>query len=329
MAKAANKINSVIILRGIAAILVCMVHIASISSLHISKLADFLINNGQQGVPIFFIISGFILPYALYSKNYKLKEFFSFLIKRSIRIDPPYWFTIVLLFIVGYAPLSLLSFSSVIFHIFYLVPFIKGSDWYCNIFWTLSIEFQFYILLGLFYPLLNRINKNLAIIYLLTIAVIFIFIDYSNRGIIIASFYDFVIGYILFLGYTAQISRIKALIIVICFSIFIMFKISIITGTVPLLTALFIMFYNVEKNNLILKFAGNISYSLYLVHTPISFFFEKIVHSFISNAYLLFVLCFAISISFAYIFYLFIEKPAMDFSKKFRFKKTLTQGANV
>ena len=40
------------------------------------------------------------------------------------------------------------------------IPFVKKSIWYNDIFWTLGIEFQFYIILGLFFPILERINKN-------------------------------------------------------------------------------------------------------------------------------------------------------------------------
>ncbi|MDB5091126.1 MAG: hypothetical protein JWR09_5120, partial [Mucilaginibacter sp.] len=75
-----SKIISIVLLRAIAALSVCIVHIQMICDLHVNFLIDYLTNLGQQGVVIFFVISGFILPYSLYQKNYVLKDFFSFLL---------------------------------------------------------------------------------------------------------------------------------------------------------------------------------------------------------------------------------------------------------
>ena len=149
---------------------------------------------------------------------------------------------------------------------------------------------------------------------------------YTYRGIIISNFYDFVIGYITFLGFINKISRNISILIIVCFAIFIMLKVSYITSTIPLLTALFIIFYKNNKLPKYISFTGTISYSLYLVHLPVSSFLVSRIHLFITNTYLLYVLCLVISILFAYLFYILIEKPSMNLSKNL--KSTSLQHAN-
>ena len=324
-----NKIKSIIILRGIAALSVCFVHVGIVTNFHVNRLIDFIIMNGQQGVAIFFVISGFIMPYSLYKKGYQLNNFFAFLIRRSVRIDPPYWCTIALLFLIGGLPISLLNLKSIILHIFYLVPFVKGAVWYSSIFWTLSIEFQFYILLGLFYPILNKINPNISIACLILVSAICVFMKFTYRGIIISNLYDFVIGYIVFLGFINKVTKNKTIIILVLFAVFLAFAVSYTTAIVPLLSALFIIFYKNDKLPGYVSFTGNISYSLYLVHLPVSSFFAFQMHRFITNNFLLFPLCIAVSILFAYVFYRLVEKPSMDLSrniKKIKFFKSPISG---
>jgi peptidoglycan/LPS O-acetylase OafA/YrhL len=316
MQKTDNKIESIIILRGIAALSVCIVHISLVINFHVNKVIDYIIVNGQQGVAIFFVISGFILPYSLYKKGYTLRGFFTFLFRRSIRIDPPYWATIVLLFVVGLVPVSALSLYAIIMHVFYLVPFVKGVEWYSGIFWTLSIEFQFYILLGLFYPLLSKVNPYIAVICLLLVSAIFVFMRFTYRGIIISNFYDFAIGYIFFLGFIKKLTKTHTLLIITLFAIFLIAEVSYITGIIPLLAGLFIFLYKNKRLPEYILFIGKISYSLYLVHYPISYVFARYSRQFIANNYLLFASCLIMCILFAWVFYKLVEQPSMNLSRK-------------
>jgi peptidoglycan/LPS O-acetylase OafA/YrhL len=318
MREKSEKINSIIILRGIAALMVCTVHFFLAANLKTSNLVHSIFNLGAQGVAIFFVISGFILPFSLYKNNYRISDFFSFLLRRSIRIDPPYWCSIILIFLTGSVSVSLLSLNSIVQHIFYLVPFINGAVWYSNVFWTLAIEFQFYILLGVFYQALDRINPKFAILSLVLISVIFVIIKFDHYGIIFTNFYDFVYGYIMFFWLIKKISKSEAIIILIIFSIFTLLKVSIISAIVPLLTSLFIMvFHNLNKTPGVFTFFGKISYSLYLIHLPLSSIFVYLISQvLVINNTVLFLMCFAICIPLAYLFYLFIEKPSLNLSKK-------------
>lgn len=307
-----GSISSITLLRAIAAMLVCLTHINVLNGVNVSKYVALIINNGGEGITIFFVISGFIIPYSLYVKNYRLDGFWRFLWKRSIRIDPPYWATIVLTIFVMYIPFNL---KSLVLNMAYLVPFFKGVSWYNHIFWTLSIEFQFYLLLGIFYPLLMRFNPYLTIACLLSAGILCIALNVNMDGIIFTYLYDFVIGIILFLGYIGKISRRNLLFILLAFSVYLMIGVSFKSGLIPLATSLFILFYKNNKPIPGLTFVGNISYSLYLTHIAVCYMVSRLLHKLIPDNNWLFICTFFSCILFAYVFYLLVERPSLRISK--------------
>ncbi len=149
-------------LRGLAALGVVLCHYGSDLKSYpkLSKVFGF----GQTGVHVFFLISGFIIVYSLIRANYKPRKFLTFLLKRSIRIDPSYIVTILLTI----ALFRILSFITTfkgetlsfipgqfLAHLFYIVPFTQ-YPFYNHVFWTLGVEFQFYLLIGTLYFLSNN-----------------------------------------------------------------------------------------------------------------------------------------------------------------------------
>lgn len=316
-----SKITGITLLRAIAALLVCFIHIQMTCDFHSNAVVDFIISNGPQGVAIFFVISGFILPYSLYKKHYVLKDFFRFLFRRSIRIDPPYWCIIALSFIFGVVPISLLTFNSALLHLFYLIPFVKETNWYLGVFWTLSIEFQFYLLLGIFFPFLMRIKVNIAILILLAVNIICVLSKITYRGIIIDQMTCFIMGFIAFMAYIKRISLTQALLLLFALSAYVMVAVSIKSGAVPLLAVLFILLYKNQKEIQPFYFIGNISYSLYLIHMPVSILFSKNFGSYFPSKSLLFLACLLASILSAYIYYLLIERYALKLSKAIKLSR--------
>ena len=138
---------------------------------------------GQYGVPVFFVISGFVFPFSLYRANYKLSSFGNFLLRRVVRIDPPFLASIVIVLILGYV--STLSpwyrgsgfhivWTDVLLHLGYLNSFFD-RPWLSPVYCTLGIEFQFYILLGLMFNLFvksNNIARGLLIFSFLLLALL-------------------------------------------------------------------------------------------------------------------------------------------------------------
>lgn len=80
-------------LRGLAALGVVFCHFSLI--LKSSPIFVDLFKYGTLGVHIFFFISGYIIVFSLLKNDYQSKDFFRFLLKRSIRIEPVYIVTIL------------------------------------------------------------------------------------------------------------------------------------------------------------------------------------------------------------------------------------------
>ena len=87
-------------MRGLAAVSVLLFHLGR----------DFLniefLYYGKHGVTVFFVISGFVICHALSSKEVTARFIGLFMLRRSIRLDPSYWFCILLALFILWAPAS-------------------------------------------------------------------------------------------------------------------------------------------------------------------------------------------------------------------------------
>ena len=80
-------------LRGLAALAVAWHHVTSGKAYAWLNLMEI----GALGVPVFFCISGFILPYAMHTGGFRWpRDGGRFVLKRILRLDPPYFATILL-----------------------------------------------------------------------------------------------------------------------------------------------------------------------------------------------------------------------------------------
>lgn len=102
---------------------------------------------GVNGVDLFFVISGFCMYYFYGSKpEFTITDFFSFLKKRWLRLSPVFYFaTFIFCFVKIYIKhLQLNILLNVLHSIFYL-NFI-GVNYNTELyFWTLTVEWQFYL----------------------------------------------------------------------------------------------------------------------------------------------------------------------------------------
>jgi peptidoglycan/LPS O-acetylase OafA/YrhL len=320
MIKSNNHLNSIVYLRAIAALLVCLIHLNLITGFHATGGLQSIIDEGQLGVAIFFVISGFVLPYSLYKSGYLLAGFGRFLLGRIIRIDPPYWASIIVVFLVSLQPISTINVKSIILHITYLVPFIKGAKWFSDVYWTLSIEFQFYILIGLVYPWLSKLRPVYTLVAVIVPSIICIILKANFRGVLITNLYDFTIGYIAFLGFIKKINIKQTLAVLLLFSAYVMYFVSIKSGSIALITALAIIFYKREVTINPIIYLGDISYSLYLIHMPISVLTINLFEGLITDRGWLFIMSLISSLLFASIFNLLIEKPSIKLSHLYKYQ---------
>jgi peptidoglycan/LPS O-acetylase OafA/YrhL len=89
------RVESVELVRGLAALAVCIFHFTKYlwpAESITRKVGSF----GWVGVESFFVISGFIIPYAMHRAGYQYAHFFRFLVKRYLRLAPPYLVAIAL-----------------------------------------------------------------------------------------------------------------------------------------------------------------------------------------------------------------------------------------
>ena len=112
---------------------------------------DWIARNGFVGVEIFFVISGFVIALSV-SKGAPTPAYFGrFVLRRSIRLDPPYWTAILLELLLLHLtlrlfaghPVTLPSTAQLVSHVFYLQDLL-GYGNIVPIFWTLCYEIQFY-----------------------------------------------------------------------------------------------------------------------------------------------------------------------------------------
>ena len=118
------------------------------------------------GVPLFFIISGFLLTASFVSIGKKRRRFSAaarfFLLKRILRIYPAYLVSLVILSI--YHNSSIFDF---VIHFFNVHNLFDGYSRSINgVYWTLAVEFQWYLVAPMLILLFTKNNIKVQIILL-------------------------------------------------------------------------------------------------------------------------------------------------------------------
>jgi peptidoglycan/LPS O-acetylase OafA/YrhL len=323
-----KKIHSIQALRGFAAVAVMLFHFSGgyLSEGHWFREIS---NYGTYGVHAFFIISGFILPYSLYHGNYKLKSYGTFIIKRLLRLEPTYLLSIVTLLGLAFLSYSLSPYSSqksfsinglnLLYHIGYLVPFIEGANWLNPVFWTLAIEFQFYLLLGLIFPIMNLNSigyKLLPIGFFMGMSFLI-----PSDDFLFHYAWLFGIGMLLFYWRSHSIPPPIIYIGLVILLIYAAFFQSVPEIAVALISIYIIQFTNI--NSWFTNLLGDASYPLYLFHNVIGasvilHFAQHFVKGDAINLLLIFISS-AICIFGSWLLYRYFEKPFIRWSKKMKY----------
>jgi peptidoglycan/LPS O-acetylase OafA/YrhL len=274
-------------LRGIAILLVICFHTFS----QYTHLVPFgsqyryfpLFRFGYLGVPLFFLISGFVILMSL-EKN---KTFFQFIYKRWLRLFPAMLVVTILLYLTMHLlperPLGIQKLSSAIPGLIFIEPiwieFLTGIkiELVENSFWSLFVEFKFYFIFGTFYFLFGKKKAVIGIFmlfvysYVAGISGIKILTSFSN--LLSCHYFGwFTGGALAYLYFTDN--KIKYLVFAILVSLLQLYKYDRYPGellcTIIVIAIFFIPVY-FEKirfvfSNRILIFFGFISYPLYLIH---------------------------------------------------------------
>ena len=332
MVKSKNEIPILDNLRAIAAWSVCLYHFICTTTGFIdhNSLVYSCFSFGQYGVHLFFIISGLVIPWSLYYSNYKLDNFFKFFIKRLIRLEPPYIVSVLLmlmvLFLRKYSPVYnnadiVVTFKQVLLHIGYLIPFFKDMHWVNNVYWTLAIEFQYYLVIGLLYFLFTSKRSHVRLCAYIIIAGISIILP--NADFLPYRLPIFGIGILIFLYKSNHIAIIELLFVSLIFlaDIFIFNeKIAFIITTVSEVIILLLF----DVSNKALTFIGKFSYSVYLLHAIIGAAFVNFLSHYassVSSKVIVVIAGLIVTFCSSYLMYIFIEKPSKKLSSKLAYKK--------
>lgn len=333
-------------LRGIAALLVVLYHArGELNNIYAqSNLGNILFNYGYIGVDLFFMISGFVIMLST-EKDSSVR---SFIVKRFFRLYPVYFICLVSCALIFTKPIDI-NYLKALF--FINLNFEKSAPWFgysvISTAWTLTYEIIFYIIFSFAMSISwkNRFYISTAII-IASVSILGILYNgeinlsgYSTLNDPSAPWVlklfaspmllEFVAGMVIYQIYNyAKIhsfKKISAPLLFISVFAFIFFYMSGYNGGHGLLNCgvyAFMLLLSLSifettreiKLNKVLDWMGNVSYSLYLVHTivitvllkkylPVPFYNPKLGFS---NVLLIVGVSFAIS----HILFHIVEEPS-------------------
>jgi peptidoglycan/LPS O-acetylase OafA/YrhL len=324
-----QKVEVVEGLRGIAALSVAWFHFTHGNRGFLDEgIIKATGTYGWVGLYIFFVISGFVIPYSMDRAGYEVRwDFSRYLTKRFIRLEPPYIICIILTILLWYLSAATpwfrgsppeWSITQVMLHFGYLVPFFD-EVWLSPVFWSLAIEFQFYIALGLMFPLMvsrSGLVRFSALTAMCLSSLIvhekYLFVSYLGLfsiGILTFQFYARLIGPVAFVASATLASLVVAL------------TQDPVTAVAGLLTGIVIAFRGQLRIGW-LAYLGTISYSLYLLHVPIGGRVINLGDRFAVGVFdqvLVLMGALLVSIASAHVFCLFVERPSRSLSARIKY----------
>lgn len=326
-----QSIPAVHILRGLTALFITLYHFLNYADFRGSlfnenstlRVYSF---GGYEAVHIFFVISGFIIPWALANNKYSIRAFPMYIWKRFIRIQPPYIVTILLIIFLkwgfelyNHMPLTIEPLRWIA-HFFYSIPF-TSYTWLNDIFWTLGIEMQYYIFIGFIFPLLNHSNETFR--YLPIMLMLGLCYILPDERIFTFFAVPFSIGFLFYFLKTNKITTINFVVFSLALLLFNYFILHANFWQIGfILIACSVLFFEKPIWKL-LTHLGDISYSFYLTHGlsggTFLYFTQYRVHS-IEAKLSLFIAALGISLLFATIFYRFIEVPSRKWASSINWR---------
>lgn len=276
---------------------------------------------GYLGVDIFFVISGFVIPWSLYRSRYVLRDYPRFLLKRNVRLYPPYLASIavtllatnLILVPLFHVPPLTVTGRSLFLHFTYLND-LAGVPWINVVYWTLAIEFQWYVLVGLLLPWLassSRLVRMASAAAMLAAAA-----AVPNLHLVFSRLPIFLIGVFVF-QYRVRLIGLREMLALILVTVAAMwFPLGWIVAAVSVVTGIIIALSTFQ--NRVLDRVGDVSYSLYLLHLPIGVSVIGLLSHWLpySGSYIgvLDAVGLSASLAAAWIMYQLIERPSQKMS---------------
>jgi peptidoglycan/LPS O-acetylase OafA/YrhL len=333
-------------LRGVAALWVVVYHAFAAGHLNClqERLPEWIsygmFGAGNFGVAIFFVISGFVMAHSTCELRPSAINAARFMFRRSIRLDPPYWLSII--FVLTMAALSASikqetfrapTTSEFLAHLVYLQGLLRMEQ-INDVYWTLCYEIQFYLafilLIYVSHRLLGRCSLEIFSVSLLAglLWPAGIIVQPPVSGLFINLWYAFAIGVFAYHARTDASWRGCFLLGALILGWIAWERRDSFAATTAITAC--VVFIGADKSWLdfrVLQKLGLISYSLYLIHNPITgasfFLLRKLgfgTSSVLDVINLLLVLgvCLLASIAFYFCF----ERPSVKIARRVTVSRT-------
>lgn len=352
------RIQSIDYLRGLMSLSIVLYHFSTtFTTWGLNDSSELLGKLGIYAVSAFYIISGMALYLAHKNDHWDRNEYFIFIARRFFRLAPIYWLALLALtvFYFLYVPSFSIDNWKYAQNILLIFGVTNPAEYLIMGGWSIGNEVVFY----LFFPIIILMTRNRVSIFLLTLLSVLIcvycsafyldpnvslgkqWLSYINPFNQIYFFAFGVVAAKYLLPYVARYKRLYFLGVLASFATFYCFpvygdQISIVTGinkiifttSIFLLCCMFFLIGDLTKTGLahkILKFMGDVSYPLYLLHGVSFMYFRKIVveqgmPDTVLVGYGLLLLLILLMIS--WLCHIGIEKPIIKLSKRMVIRRT-------
>lgn len=332
----ARRVGMIDLLRVVACVGVLIFHIGYALTGPIKSLTQY----GHLGVEIFFMISGFIVPWSMNRAGFEFPRHCGhFILKRLVRLDPPYLISAIgggaLAYVASRTPgfggkIMMFDPWQALGHLGYLNG-ILGRDWYIGVFWTLGVEFQFYLLCAILFPLFNRAGVLGWLFFGIPLAVQCLSVLSLGKTLAIHSPWIFQWSAFFLMGgavyqYRSHVIYRWALWLRLAISaVAIWFLSPSDSLAAPLVLGCALLLAHVDFTpNKVILYLSSITYSLYLVHVPLGGRLVHILNRFpiISGwEYIVFTGGIGISLIAAHVLNVLVERPALAWASRIRYPK--------
>lgn len=338
-------------LRGVAALLVVLFHLNGAVSRSASDWLwapmEWIARNGFLGVDVFFVISGYVIALSVNKGAPTVSYLGRFVLRRSVRLDPPYWSAILLELLLMLLTLRLFpdltvtlpSTPQLLSHLVYAQELL-GYGSVVEIFWTLCYEMQFYIfyvgmiVLYAALPLQLRRPRGAMLVFAALFAVS-LWTRYwppvgLPHGLAINRWFQFFIGVLTWRAVAAP-DRMKPLLL----AGSALGAAVLASGAAPTqflalaVSALLVLSarngpWGRALSTRPVKFLGLISYSIYLYHASIGWRFVSLVQRLVPGTWgalmasVIFLLAIVVCVAFAAAMWWLIERPCLGLCQRIR-----------
>ena len=326
---------SVDLLRGLAAVVVAFYHFSD-GLLPKEALLSQGFHYGYLGVEAFFMISGFVIPMSFALKHYDISQMRTVVLKRIVRIEPAYWGSIALMLLYDtfYSRIWAGSWPQIngyhlFMHIFHLNN-ILDLPWLRAIYWTLAMDWQFYLVVCVFFFAIKRQEWY----YRYAVYAVFLLgkwftnewycYDYRICSpYLVYQCLPFLAGIVLFHYYRGYMKKVE-LAVLLSVIVWVHHRTFDYTHAVAVALCLFVILF-MRFDWKPTRFLGQISYSFYLTHTFSGWLFISSIFYFYpqfngqNNPFIatcVVILGAIVSVPFAKLFYNLVEAPTLKWAKK-------------